>query len=181
MKTLLILFSGFLMNVLIPKDALTTVEGKPAKLSGLKKNKATVFIFLSPECPLCQSYSLTLNNLNKEYSSKGVKMIGVIPGNDFSAAEVNTYKRKYKISFAVYYDRQLTLTKYFNANITPQAFVIDKYEKLRYNGRIDNWAYELGKKRSVITEHDLKDALSALILNKPIQVTQTKAIGCFIE
>jgi peroxiredoxin len=181
MKSLLIIFTGFLINGLLPKDALTSVEGKPAKLSGLQKNKATVFIFLSPECPLCQSYSLTLNNLNKQYSNKGVQMIGVIPGQDFSEAEVNTYKRKYKISFPIYYDRQLRLTKYFNANITPQAFVVDKNEKLRYNGRIDNWAYELGKKRSVITEHDLKDALSALILNKPIQINQTKAIGCFIE
>lgn len=169
------------MSGLLPKDALTTVKGKPVKLINMQKNKATVFIFLSPECPLCQSYSLTLNNLNKEYSNKGIKMIGIIPGHDFSAAEVNTYIRKYKISFPVYYDRQLRLTKYFNANITPEAFVIDENEKLRYKGRIDNWAYELGKKRTVTTEHDLKDALSALINKKPIHVTQTKAIGCFIE
>ncbi len=181
MKTLLILLTGFMLNGVFPKDALTTIEGKPVILKPSEKNKATVFIFLSPECPLCQSYSLTLNNLNKEFSSKGVQMIGVIPGNDFRPEEVRSYKENYQISFPVYMDRQGKLAGYFKARITPEVFVIDNSEQLRYAGRIDNWAYELGKKRSVITAHDLKDAMSALVLNKPIQVKKTKAIGCFIE
>jgi hypothetical protein len=108
-------------------------------------------------------------------------MIGVIPGNDFRPEEVRSFKKKYRISFPVYMDKQGKLAGYFKAQITPEVFVIDNSEQLRYTGRIDNWAYELGKKRSVITAHDLKDALSALVINKPIRVTKTKAIGCFIE
>jgi hypothetical protein len=50
-----------------------------------------------------------------------------------------------------------------------------------YQGRIDNWAYELGKKRKVITEYNLKDALTSVLLNKPISVSKTKAVGCYIE
>jgi hypothetical protein len=50
-----------------------------------------------------------------------------------------------------------------------------------YQGRIDNWAYELAKKRRVITEHNLRDALNSIVHNQPIKITKTKAVGCYIE
>jgi hypothetical protein len=52
---------------------------------------------------------------------------------------------------------------------------------LVYSGRIDNWAYELGKKRTVITSHDLENVLQNLSAGKEVKPFQTKAVGCFIN
>jgi len=78
-------------------------------------------------------------------------------------------------------DSAYTLTNLFNAATTPEAFVTDSTSIVLYSGRIDNWAYEVSKKRDLITEHDLQNALDCIVDNKPIAVSQTKAVGCFIE
>lgn len=143
--------------------------------------KARVYIFLSPECPLCQSYSLTLRNLYDQYHQKGIEMIGIIPGTDFTTTQILEYRIKYKIPFTLLKDEKLQVVKKFNGTTTPEAVVVNGTGKVLYQGRIDNWAYELGKKRKVITEHDLQDALASIIASKPIKVTKTKPVGCFIE
>ncbi len=144
-------------------------------------SKARVYFFLSPECPLCQSYSLTIRELFTEFSKQGIEMVGIVPGTDFSAATIAAYQKRYNVPIPLYTDEQLVLVKKYKVTITPEVIVLDKNNKVVYQGRIDNWAYELGKKRKVITEHNLKDALTSIVKQKPIIVAKTKAIGCFIE
>jgi hypothetical protein len=45
---------------------------------------------------------------------------------------------------------------------------------------IDNKFVDLGKQRTVVTEKYLEDAIVAIVENKKIHVTKTKAIGCYI-
>jgi peroxiredoxin len=160
---------------------LKDVKGKPFALNEKVKGEARVYYFLSPECPLCQSYSLTIRNLYKEFSNRPIEMIGIIPGTDFSTVTISEYEVKYKIPMKLLRDEQLTLVKKYNATITPEVVVIDAAGIVKYQGRIDNWAYELGKKRKVITEHNLRDALHSLLNHQPVRVTKTKAVGCYIE
>lgn len=160
---------------------LTTIEGKAVEPSVFNNHKAIVFIFLSPECPLCQSYSLTLKQLYTKYHKLGIGFVGIIPGNDFNAEVIKNYQQTYQVPFPIYRDKQHTYVKYMKATITPEVFLLNGKHKILYGGRIDNWAYELGKKRKVITENNLKDALDAFITNQPIKTTKTKAVGCFIE
>jgi peroxiredoxin len=145
------------------------------------KYKARVYIFISPECPLCQAYSLTLNNLHSEYNDKGIEMVGVISGTIFSINEIEIYKSKYNIQIPLYLDKNKYLSQKYNATITPQAIIINAIDTILYSGRIDNWAYALGKKRKNITEHSLKDAIEDIINLRQVQIPSTKAIGCFIE
>ena len=158
---------------------LPNLEGK---LELVMDNKhTTAVVFLSPECPLCQNYTLTLNNMIKKYWNNNVKIIGIFPGTFFSKADFLDFKKKYKVSFPLYTDASNMLTKRLGATVTPEVFLIDSQGKIQYKGRIDNWAYEVSRKRKVITQHDLQNALESLIHHQPILVTQTKAIGCFIE
>ena len=78
-------------------------------------------------------------------------------------------------------DPENKLVKALGATITPEVFVLNGQYEVMYSGRIDNWAYELAKKRKLITAHDLQDALEAMLAGKKVIVTQTKAVGCFIE
>lgn len=147
----------------------------------LKNNEASVLVFLSPECPLCQSYSLTLRELQLKFKNNGIEFYGIIPDKNFSNADVNAFKRKYLPNLMMLRDDAMQVTRFARASITPEVCVISKSGEVLYSGRIDNWAYELGKKRRVVTEHELTDALNAIIARKPVQVKKTKAIGCYIE
>lgn len=185
MKNLFIvlIFTRLLASFAPPKanPELVDLIGKPVPLNKLLNSSISVFIFLSPDCPLCQSYTLTINQLNQKYRTKDVSFIGVIPGKSVSVADIKNYQRNYKLNTPVYRDPELKLTQYLGATITPEAFVLNQKGEIRYSGRIDNWAYELGKKRTVITSHDLNNAISNVLKNPNTQIQKTKAVGCFIE
>lgn len=160
---------------------LTTLKNQTTTFPFSANAKATVIYFLSPECPLCQSYTLTINNLATAYKSKGIAFIGIVPGKEHSLSTILNYKRSYKLNLTILVDEQLKLTKQLGATITPEVIVLSTQKQILYKGRIDNWAYELGRKRKVITDHNLKDAIEAILHHQPIKTTQTKAVGCFIE
>jgi peroxiredoxin len=160
---------------------LKSTDEKNFNFSDIQNNKATVIIFLSPDCPLCQNYSLILNELNDRYGPSKIKMIGIFSGNNYTEENIKEFMTHYKILFSCLLDNDYALTKILNAEITPQVFIIDPKGIILYEGAIDNWAIEPGKKRSIITEKYLESALDSIANDHPFSVKKTKAIGCFIQ
>lgn len=160
---------------------LKTTESVEFSLQQLTANKASVFIFLSPDCPMCQNYSLTLNQLFDKYKTDGVKFYGVFPGKNFDQSEIETYIKTYDLKPDLLMDEDKHLSTFLGAKVTPEAFVIDRMGNILYKGSIDNWMYEPGQKRTLITEHYLEDALQAIASNTTIKTISTEAKGCLIE
>jgi hypothetical protein len=77
-------------------------------------------------------------------------------------------------------DRDRSASTAAEATITPTAVIVDRAGELRYRGRIDNLYAALGKTRQVVTSHDLRDALDAVLAGRAVQRPDTEAIGCFI-
>lgn len=158
------------------------LEGKAFSIHASSHKKGVVIMFLSPECPLCQSYSLTIRNLASTYQKVGIKFYAIIPGKTYSKKEILTYKQKYQLNeLSFYTDPTFELAKFVQASITPEVAVFTPNGTKVYQGRIDNWAYELSKKRKVITEHDLANVLEKLYLNQMVKPYKTRAIGCYIN
>lgn len=161
--------------------SLTTPENTPFLFSEIKNRKATVFIFLKPDCPLSQNYTLTLNTLYQKFKSDTILFVGIIPAHDVSNEEAADYISRYKIIFPVVMDTKNQTVNYFKATRTPEVFVVDAGENILYKGAIDNWAISIGKHRTVITENYLQEALDKIKHNLPAAVKETKAVGCVIE
>jgi len=157
-----------------------TVEGLSHSLWE-QEVKTYVMIFLAPECPLCINYSLTLNQLHKEFGNNQIKFTGIFPGKHDTQEEVLNYIQQYNIPFTCLWDKEKHLSHFFEAGITPEVVVSDTEGNVLYKGRIDNWAYSLGKKRAVITRHDLKEVLEKRKSGIAFKPYQTQAIGCIIE
>ena len=160
---------------------LLNLDNKTISFSDFKSNKATIIVFLLSDCPASQSYTLTLNKLAKKYDKNKVEMIGVFPGTFSTDEELRKFKSQYKINFQLVKDPEMKLAKKLNATIGPSCFLIDETGNSVYKGRIDDLLYSIGKKRQMITENNLNDAIQCVILNKPIKISETKAIGCILE
>jgi len=50
----------------------------------------------------------------------------------------------------------------------------------KYLGRIDDLYADLGKRRARATSLDLRDALDAVLADRPVPRPVTQAVGCFI-
>ncbi len=143
--------------------------------------QTSVIIFLSPSCPMCQNYSLVLNQLNDHYKEKGIAFYGIFSGQERDTLEQKTFAKTYKINFDLLLDEKKQLANNLHATITPEVFLIDTNKEIIYKGSIDNWLIEPGKKRSIVTEHYLEDALWAVTSGNKIKISSTEAKGCLIE
>jgi hypothetical protein len=139
-----------------------------------------VVIFLSPECPLCQNYSLPLNQLVKKYAGK-VQFTGVVPGKAYSAAEVSAFVQKYRIAFPISIDSAKSQSTSLKATVTPEAFLLGPDKKVLYHGSIDNWIKDLGMQSARPTVFYLQDAIDQSLAHQRVRVPYNKPVGCLIN
>jgi hypothetical protein len=139
-----------------------------------------VVIFLSPECPLCQNYSLPLNALFKKYAGK-VQFTGVVPGKAYSTVDVNAFTQKYHIGFPVNIDSAKTMSKSLKATVTPEVFLLGPDKKVLYYGSIDNWIKDLGMQSARPTVFYLQDAIDQSLAHQPVRIPYNKPVGCLIN
>jgi peroxiredoxin len=145
------------------------------------KNSTIVFVFLSPECPLCRNYSLRINELQQEFENDTLHFVGVVAGTFYPTQEINEYLVKHRMRLTVLIDTDFKLSKALKATITPEVFVCTSGGAVVYSGAIDNWVIDLGQKRIETSEHYLRNALISLQQKTAVNPAKTKAIGCFIE
>ena len=160
---------------------LDAADGARVDLSSLGANTASVFVFVAPDCPLSQNYTLTLNNLADQFASDSVRFYGVITGNWFDQAEIDDFATTYQTRFPILLDDDFVLAELFDATVTPEVFTIGAGGAVLYKGAIDDWGGELGRHRTVITAHYLQDALTRIVLGRRPEIIATQATGCFIE
>lgn len=143
--------------------------------------QATVYVFLSINCPISNGYLPTLNRLCEEFAAHQVEFVGVIPGSNATADEVEAHQQEYEIRFPVVWDRKHTLCERLGATHTPQVVVIGTANKILYSGRIDDRFADLGQKRLTIRITDLRNVLSSIVEGREIATSRTKPVGCVIE
>ena len=159
---------------------LNNLEDQRVELSEYAQQQ-TVFIFLSPECPLCQNYSVKINELAEELASDSLKFIGVVSGTFYPKDQIQRYLVKYEMHLPVILDPEFRLAQALNAEITPEVFYTAPGGEVLYCGAIDDWAISLGQKRINVQNDYLRNAIVAHQQRKEINPTRTKAVGCFIE
>lgn len=153
----------------------------PSMLAGGKGLR--VYIFLSESCPICQSITIELKKLHQQFGPLQVEFIGLFPDGILSDAQTRqAFGKKYGLSFPLQLDSGQVLTKKFKAEITPEVVVVNnETETILYRGNVDNSFASLGKRRTVVTEHYLRNALESWMKGKKILLSETQPVGCIIQ
>jgi hypothetical protein len=146
---------------------------------------ASVLFFIATDCPISNSYAPEIQRVCHDYGARGISCALMYEDVDLGAANLDESVRKHLqeyrysgVSAAI--DRSRVIARRAKASVTPQAVVVDHAGKVRYRGRIDNFYAALGQTRRQVTEHDLRDALDAILLGRPVPKPETEALGCFI-
>lgn len=146
------------------------------------KDTVTVYIFLQEECPICQSYTVELQQLHRAYAGEYIQFVGLFPSPESTEEKIADFKAKYEIPFELKTDHYHHQVAAFDATITPEVIVYNEmHQKILYRGRIDNTFFRVGKRRQLTTTSELKDALEAISNGKPVKITEAEAVGCVIS
>jgi peroxiredoxin len=171
-----------------PDFNLPGVDGKRHSLKDYASSKVLVIIFNCDHCPIASMYEKRIKQLTSDYTNRGVSVV-VIMGNDpkaihlsekghtdlgdsFPEMKLRAQYRHFNYPYLYDGDTQAVALKY-GPTATPHAFVFDKDRILRYEGRIDN-----NPREELVTKHEVRDAIDALLAAKPVEVQDTPAVGC---
>jgi ribosomal protein L35AE/L33A len=143
--------------------------------------KAIVFLFTSTDCPISNRYVPELRRLAQVFVPQGVMFRLVYPNPAEDAAAIRTHMAAFAYAGAIdaLRDPRHALVKFSGATITPEAAVYAG-GRVQYRGRIDNRFVDFGVDRPAATEHDLHDAIGAILAGKPVAHPETQAVGCYI-
>jgi peroxiredoxin len=176
---------GYEVGDAVADFKLKNTNGKMVALSDYKDVKGVIVIFDCNTCPYSKAYNDRILALNKKYASKGFPVVLVqsndpekSPGDSYDAMVAHATSHGY--DFPYLFDESQNVAKNFGATNTPHAFVLKREGtsfKVSYIGAIDDNA----KDASAVTKRYVEDAADAVIGNKAVSTTKTKAIGCTIK
>jgi hypothetical protein len=182
-----IVFVGLLLSVTaafggtLSVRQVRDVDGMSRDLFG-PAGKANVLVFVASDCPISNGYAPEIQRICADGRAKGVQCTLVYEDVSIDAASVRAHRVRYQYrDMPAVIDTDGAIARRARATITPQAVVLDRAGVVKYRGRIDNQYAALGKPRQVVTMHDLRDAVAAVVAGRPIARPETEAFGCFIS
>ncbi|WP_372719118.1 redoxin domain-containing protein, partial [Novipirellula sp.] len=117
---------------------LIDFRGRTWKLDDFQSDSILVVAMLGTECPLAKLYAIRLGEIQQQYQSQSVRVIGVMSNRQDSLEEIASFAKRQSIEFPLLKDAGNRFADQVAAERTPEVFVYDADRELRYRGRIDD-------------------------------------------
>lgn len=165
------------MDKEVPDFTLKDAMDKEHSLKGLSHDKkGIVVMFVSTQCPVSNEYNERILALHSDYKDQGVQFVGINSNRNESVEEIAEHNKANKFDFVVLKDLKNKIADKFGARRTPEVYLLDEEQILRYRGAIDN-------NQKDPETHYLREALDLVLAEKEISEgrKRTKAFGCTIK
>ena len=183
----LVLANGIKIGDKAPSFNLKNIDGKKYSLENItdangKKPKGYILVFTCNTCPYAKANENRLIQLHDKYAPKGYPVVAiqpndpaVQPGDSFDAMKKNAEEKGFP--FIYLFDEGQQVYPKYGATRTPEVFLLDSEQILKYHGAID----DSPRDESGVSVKFVEEAISAMMTGKNIQTTTTKSIGCSIK
>ena len=176
---------GYKVGSEVTDFKLKNIDGQMVSLASTPKAKGYIVIFTCNHCPYAKAYEDRIIQLHLNYSIQGYPVVAINP-NDPKVSPEDSYKKMQErakqkgFPFVYLYDESQEVAKQFGAVRTPHVFLLqntDGRNTVQYIGAIDNnWEnYRMAELKY------LEQAIKNLQEGKPVEVSETKAVGCTIK
>ena len=179
MKLLVALALGAILQ---PSVAVRDIDGVTREPLKVTKGHAEALFFVTNDCPVSNYYSREIRRICEDYAQRGVGCSLVYTDATLTDEQAKKHAQDYEHGpYPKIVDRSHTLVKATGATINPTAVVVKADGAIAYRGRIDNSFAAIGVQRGVVTKHDVRDALDAVIAGRPVAKPEQPPIGCYIQ
>jgi peroxiredoxin len=160
---------------------MQSVDGRSLSIADIRGSKGTLVVFTCNHCPWAKAWEQRLVELGNSYLEQGIGTIAINPNDpsvydDDSLESMKKRSEERGMKFPYVVDATSRVARAYGASKTPEVFLFDPSFVLVYYGAVDDNAEEPAKARPY-----LKEALDAVVAGKPVEVSQTKAMGCSIK
>jgi peroxiredoxin len=164
---------------------LKNTDGKMVSLSDYKDAKGVIVVFDCNTCPFSKAYNERIMALSKKYKKEGFPLVAInandptmSPGDSYDAMVEVAKEKAYDFPYLI--DETQVVAKSFGATNTPHVYILKNDGgsfKVVYVGAIDNNARD----EKSVSKRYVEEAVEALMTNKTVPTSKTKAIGCGIK
>jgi peroxiredoxin len=172
------------LQTLAPDFSLfDTISGQKLSLSELKSPVATLVMFICNHCPYVKHVQHELVKLAKDYQSKNIAFIAINSNDTKKYPEDAPEKMKecaesLGYTFPYLFDETQEVAKAYQAACTPDFYLFDKNLRCVYRGQLDD---SRPGNNIPVSGKDLREALEAILSEKPVSTFQKPSIGCNIK
>ncbi len=168
-----------------PAFSLLGVDDQIWSLKSFAGSKVLVIVFMCNHCPYVIAVQERMNRLARDFSSRGVRWVGInsndaveYPEDSFEAMKIRA--RKQSFVFPYLQDSTQEVARAYGAVCTPEFYAYRNDSSgfvLEYKGRLDDhW-----KDEKQVSRKDLSLALEAILLGQHPHSDQKPSIGCSIK
>lgn len=160
-----------------------TITRSTYSLDELKGEKGTVLMFICNHCPYVIHVNEEIVRLANDYRILGFGFIA-ISSNDAKAYPQDHPEQMFKTArnlnypFPYLYDETQEVARAYDAACTPDFYVFDEASRLVYRGQLDDSRPKNGIPTS---GRSIREALDALLNNRPVPKEQKPSMGCNIK
>jgi peroxiredoxin len=164
-------------------ELLDVTTGDLKSFQQLKGKKGTLVMFICNHCPFVKHVNEELVRLANDYRVLGFRFIA-ISSNDVEKYPEDSPQRMYEVArdedytFPYLYDDTQQVAKDYQAVCTPDFFLFDEYDQLVYRGQLDD---SRPGNSIPLTGRSIREAMDAILGNKPPIALQKPSIGCNIK
>ncbi|MCA9320598.1 MAG: redoxin domain-containing protein, partial [Planctomycetes bacterium] len=166
----------------VPEPGLEDLKGK--RLDPLKvddQTKAHVIVFTTVDCPIANAYAPEIRSIVADHADRPLRFFLVHVDADVDREAATRHAKDYgylDVDLPVLRDPEQKLAKRLEITKTPEVAIILKGGTAAYRGRIDDLWGDIGRKRAQANQHDLREALAAILEDKEVPRPRTEAVGC---
>ena len=149
--------------------------------------RATVWLFISTDCPICNGYQPEIERLRMRFAPRGIEFVGVYAEVPLGRSEMEAHVAKFGMKYPVRIDTDRAIQQRLGARMVPEVVVTagapdssGNPAAFLYRGRIDDQWPERGSRRPSATVHDLERALEAITAGQAPAVRTTAPVGCVL-
>lgn len=166
----------------MPNFSLMDTRNTTHTTQSLMGEKGLLIYFTCNHCPYALAIWPRMIRLSNYAENLNISSVAINPNIHPNYPEDAPDKMKEKIlewniPFPYLIDNTQSVAKSYNAQCTPDIYLLNKDQELVYHGRLDdNW-----KDEKNVQKEELKEAITALSQDQPIQTPQYASLGCSIK
>lgn len=176
---------GYKVGDIADDFRLKNIDGKMVSLADYKDAKGFIVVFTCNTCPYSVANEDRLNALDAKYKDKGFPVIAinpnnpaVKPGDSFELMKVRAKEKGF--TFPYLFDEGQKVYPKYGATKTPHVYILQHEQeglRVKYIGAID----DSSRNEANVKTKYVEDAVNALLEEKEVKTTNTRAIGCSIK
>jgi len=172
------------LGTVAPDFALPdAVSGKTIRRDDFRGKKALLVMFICAHCPFVKHIEKELAKFGNDYSAQPVGIVAMSANDAANHPADNPEGLKkqadtFGFTFPYLYDESQSVARAYHAACTPDIYLFDADFKLAYRGQFDG---SRPSNATPVTGQDLRLALDAVLVGKPVSADQKPSIGCNIK